>query len=82
MEAEIVERAEQRMNEKDGGLAKYSTECTRGINWEEAKIVGRESGKIQRKMLEGVMKQNARGRKPLNTCNQWQATVFSFLDES
>ena len=62
MEAEIVERVEQRMNEKDGGLAKYSTECTRGINWEEAKIVGRESEQIQRMMVEGVktMKQGNR----------------------
>jgi len=85
MEAGNVERAEQRMN--DGGLAKHSTECSRGINWEEAKIVGRESGQIQRKMLEGVetMKQKARGKKPLNTCNQmdqWQTTVYSFLDKS
>ena len=62
MEAGNVEREEQRMKEKDDGLAaKHITECSRGINWEEVKIVGRESGQIQRKMIEGVetMKQKA-----------------------
>ena len=42
------------MNENDGGLARHSTECTQGIDWAEARIVGREDGTLQGKMLEGV----------------------------
>jgi len=85
IQAGNTERAAQRMNENDGGLARHSSECTQGINWAEARIVGREEGTIQRKMLEGVetMKQKARGKKPLNTCNQmdqWQTTIYSFLE--
>ena len=80
-----MERATQRMNERDGGLAKHSVECTAGINWEEAKVIGREEGRMQRNMLEGVetIKQKAMGRKPLNISNQmehWQATIYSFLE--
>ena len=68
-----------------GELAKHSVECTAGINWEEAKVIGREEGRMQRKMLEGVetIKQKAMGRKPLNISNQmehWQATIYSFLE--
>ena len=79
-----LERATERMNERDGGLAKHSTECEEEINWAEAKIVGKEEGRIQRKMLEGVetLKQKGRGKNPLNICNQmdqWQSTIYSFL---
>ena len=38
MQAGNVERAEQRMNEEDGRLAKHSTECSHGINWERKRI--------------------------------------------
>ena len=44
-----LEHATERMNERDGGLAKHSTECEEEINWAEAKIVGKEEGRIQRK---------------------------------
>ena len=79
-----VDRATERMNERDGGLAKHSTECNQEINWAESKIVGKEEGRLQRKMLEGVetLKQKGMGRTPLNICNQmdqWQGTIYSFL---
>ena len=79
-----IERATERMNDRDGGLAKHSTECNQGIDWTESRIVGKEEGRLQRKMLEGVetLKQRGMGKTPLNICNQmdqWQATVYSFL---
>ncbi len=79
-----LERATERMNTGDGGLAKHSTECEKGIDWEHAKIVGKENNKMKRKMLEGVetVKQKCRGKKPLNAFNQmihWQSTIYSFL---
>ena len=72
------ERKRRRTSEAQHGM----------LTWEEAKIVGTESGQIQRKMLEGVetMKQKERGRNhrtPLNNqMDQLQTTVYSFLDES
>ena len=69
---------------RDGGLARHSTECDKGIDWEHARIVGRENNTTKRKMLEGVetIKQECMGKKPLNAYNQmihWQSTVYSFL---
>ena len=82
-------RAERRMNAGDGGLAKHSVECPNDINWEAAKITGRESGTMQRKMLEGVesLKDKYRGRTPLNSYNHfnlepWQSTIYSFLEKT
>ena len=53
------------MIEQDGGLAKRSTECGEGINWEGSRIIERENGRAQRKMLEGVetIKQKGMGRR-------------------
>ena len=82
-----TERAEQRMNENDGGLARHSTVCQQEIDWEGARIIGREKGWTQRKMLEGVetVKERARGRTPLNTCNQmdqWQPTIYLYMEKT
>ena len=79
--------AERRMNAGDGGLAKHSVECPSGIDWEAAKITGRESGTMQRKMLEGVesVKENYKGRTPLNSYNHmehWQSTIYTFLEKT
>ena len=61
-----IERATERMNDRDGGLAKHSTECNQGIDWTESRIVGKEEGRLQRKMLEGVetLKQRGMGKTP------------------
>ena len=48
-----IERASSRMNEGDGGLAKHSSTCSYGIDWEGARIVGKEQRWTQRKFLEG-----------------------------
>ena len=81
-----VASAERRMNSGDGGLAKHGVECPNGIDWDSAKITGRENGTMQRKMLEGVesLKEKYRGRMPLNSFNQmehWQSTIYSFLEK-
>ena len=74
------------MNSGDGGLAKHGVECLNGIDWDGAKITGRENGTMQRKMLEGVesLKEKYRGRMPLNSFNQmeqWQSTIYTFLEK-
>ena len=37
-----IESAEVRMGKEDGGLAKHSTQCSQGIDWENTKIVTTE----------------------------------------
>ena len=49
-----MERGTQHMNERDGGLAKHNVKCAAGINWEDAKVIEREEGRMQQKMLDGV----------------------------
>ena len=60
--------AEQRMGKEDGGLARYSVECTGNIDWEGAKIVGRETGLRQRKVREGIesLRERHHGMRVLN----------------
>ena len=79
-----MERATRRMNEGDRGLAKHSFTCPYGIDWEGAKIVGRETRWTQRKFLEGIetLRQKNAGRAPLNSYNkleQWQPVLYSFF---
>ena len=79
-----IQRATERMNTGDGGLAKHSTTCEQPINWRDAKIIGREMKTTQRKFLEGIMtlKEKRKGRIPLNSYNQmepWQPVVFQYM---
>ena len=79
----LVESAKNRMNAGDGGLAKHASVCSAGINWEGARIVGREAKWTQRKYLEGIetLKLKNKGINPLNSYNrmeQWQSVVYSF----
>ena len=37
-----IDRATERMNTGDGGLAKHNSTCGQSIDWDNAKIVGRE----------------------------------------
>ena len=81
------ERAETRMNDGDGGLAKHSASCPHEIDWENAKIVGKETGWTQRIFLEGIetLRRKNEGRTPLNAYNkmeQWQSVLYSFFDSS
>ena len=46
--------AKERMGKEDGGLARHSVECTRGIGWENARILGVENRLRQRKVREGI----------------------------
>ena len=78
-----IDRATDRMNTGDGGLAKHSTTCKQPISWEGAKIGGRESKMTQRKFLEGVitLKERGKGRIPLNAYNQLeplQLVIFQY----
>ena len=84
IEAGNTERALKRMNEGDGGLAKHTSSCSQGIDWKNAKIVGKEQKWTQRKYLEGVetLRQKNKGIIPLNSYNkmeQWQSVIYSFL---
>ena len=80
-----LENASTRMSDGDGGLARHSTTCTHEIDWENAKIVGRESRWTQRKCLEGIetLREKNKGVVPLNAYNQldqWQSTLYAFFD--
>ena len=77
------ERATDRMNSGDGGLAKHSTTCEHQINWGAARIVGREKNATKRKILEGIvtLKEKSKGIVPLNSYNQlehWKPTVYAY----
>ena len=79
-----IERANERMNTGDGGLAKHSATCSSNINWQGAKIIGREKKTMQRKFLEGIktLEERSKGVIPLNSYNQmepWQSTICAFL---
>ena len=64
--------AGQRMGKEDGGLARHNVECTGNIDWEGAKIVGRETGLRQRKVREGIESLHERhhGMRVLNNHEQ------------
>ena len=85
IEAGDMEKAAERMNDGDGGLAKHATRCEQEVDWENAKIVGKEKFMTQRKYLEGIesLRHKFRGKTPLNSFNQlehWQSTVCSFFE--
>ena len=82
-----MESAATRMNTNDGGLAKHMTTCTEEIDWEKAKIVGREQQWTQRKFLEGIesLRQKNQGITPLNSYNQleqWQSVLYPFFEKT
>ena len=68
-----TQRAEERMNTGDGGLAKHSAVCDHQINWEGARIVGRERNTAQRKFLEGIetLKEKSKGKPPSILTTIW-----------
>ena len=85
LESGNTERATKRMNDGDGGLAKHAASCSKGIDWEKAKIIGKESGWTQRKYLEGIetLRQKHEGKVPLNAYNQmeqWQGLLYTLFD--
>ena len=66
-------------------LAKHASSCSQGIDWENAKIIGKETGWMQRKYLEGIetLRQKHEGKVPLNAYNkmeQWQGTLYTLFD--
>ena len=86
VEAGNLEKANERMNTGDGGLAKHASICPSEIDWENSKVIGNESRWSQRKYLEGIetLREKNRGIQPLNAYNQlpyWQSTVYSLLDK-
>ena len=73
------------MNEGDSWLAKHASTCLHDIDWDNARIVGKEAKWTQRKYLEGIetLREKNRGITPLNAynrLNQWQSTLYSFFD--
>ena len=80
-----IEKANESMNANDGGLAKHASLCTSGIDWENAKVIGRESRWSQRKYLEGIesLREKNNGIIPLTSYNkldQWQSTLYTLFD--
>jgi hypothetical protein len=80
-----ITRATTRMNDRDGGLAKHATSCPQEIDWERAKIVGKEHNWTQRKLLEGIetLRQKNEGKTPLNQYNQldqWRGVLNSLFN--
>jgi rubrerythrin len=81
-----IEHATKRMNDGDGGLARHASSCSHDIDWEHAKIVGKERGWSQRKYLEGIetLRQKNEGKIPLNSYNQleqWQSVLYPFFEK-
>ena len=46
--------AKGRMGKEDGGLAKHSTDCDKGIDWENTRVLGILNKFRQRKVREGI----------------------------
>ena len=44
MEEERYDRADNRMNSDDGGLARHEVKCGQEIDWEKGNIIGKEDG--------------------------------------
>ena len=85
MEDERYDRAENRMNSGDGGLARHAVTCGQDIDWEKGKIIGKEKGWTQRKYLEGIesLRRKNQGIEPLNNYNQleqWQPVLFPLFE--
>ena len=76
-----IDKATERTNTGDGGLAKHILTTGHEVDWDNAKIVGRERRWTQRKYREGIesLRQKNNGVKPLNSYNQleqWQPTLY------
>ena len=72
------------MNDRDGGLAKHSVNCSYEIDWDNAKIVNTERSWAQRKYLEGIETLRAKydGIEPLNSYNHmehWHSTLLKLF---
>ena len=86
IDAGNIQKATERMNTGDGGLAKHASTCSNEVDWENAKIVGRERRWAQRKYLEGIesLRQKDRGVTPLNSYNQleqWQPILYPLFEK-
>ena len=80
-----IERATTRMNERDGGLARHATTCQQEIDWDNAKIIGKEASWTQRKLLEGIetLRKKSQGKIVLNQYNQmdpWKGVLSSLFN--
>ena len=91
-----MQKATERMNTGDGGLAKHASTCQHEVDWENAKIIGRERRWTQRKYLEGIeslrqknkkqkgQKKEQKGVIPLNSYNQleqWQPILYPLFEK-
>ena len=73
------------MNERDGGLAKHATTCPQEVDWDNAKIIGKEESWTQRKLLEGIetLRKKSQGKIVLNQYNQmdsWKGVLSSLFN--
>ena len=77
--------AEQQMGKKDRGLAPHSVECTGNIDWEGAKMVGRETGLRQRKVRERIesLRERHHGMRVLNNherLEMWKPILNDYFE--
>ena len=72
--------ATARINDRDGGLAKHATLCPREIDWDGAKIVGKEQNWTQRKLLEGIetLRQMNEGFLSIKKWNMFTVFLFTY----
>ena len=86
LDAGDMQSAEKRMGKEDGGIARHSTECTKGIDWDSAKVIGLESDWKKRKVLEGIESLRSQHEKKLVLNNHdqlypWRGLLNEFFIE-
>ena len=68
--------AKERIGKEDGGLARHSVECTKGIDWENTRVLKSEHRVEQRKVIEGIESLSVRNRKK-EVLNSFESLITS-----
>ncbi len=81
-----LKAAEERMGKEDGGLARHSVDCEKGIDWENARVLGVENRLRQRKVKEGIESLRAMHsrKKVLNSFEPlitWRPVLDKYFDK-
>ena len=74
------------MGKEDGGLARHSVDCEKGIDWENARVLGVENRLRQRKIKEGIESLRAmhNRKKVLNSFEPlitWRPVLDKYFDK-
>ena len=76
----------ERIGREDGGLARHSVECLRGIDWEKTRVVMNECGLRERKVKEEIesLREIHSGTKVLNSFKSlmtWRPILDRYFDD-